>query len=47
MARGVPSKGFRMTAKRKAKGHAILRASNAAKSNEPIINEENYNVSIS
>lgn len=36
-----------MTAKRKAKGHAILRASNAAKSNEPIINEENYNVSIS
>ena len=35
-----------MTAKRKAKGHALLRASAAVKSNEPILDAENYNVSI-
>ena len=35
-----------MTAKRKAKAHALLHAHKAAKSNEPIIDQENYNISI-
>ena len=36
-----------MTAKRKAKAHALLASQKAAKSNEPSIDADNYNVSIS
>ena len=35
-----------MTAKRKAKAHALLQSQKAARSNEPVIDSENYNVSI-
>ncbi len=35
-----------MTAKRKAKAHALLASQKAAKSNEPILDVENYNLSI-
>ena len=35
-----------MTAKRKAKAHALLASQKAVKSNEPVIDQENYNVSI-